>query len=140
MFVLAVDYDGTVFSGAYPEKGDPVQDVIDKVKEFQNVESCETVLWTCREGKSLEEAVKRCEEVGLKFDAINDNTSSVHEWIAAEAKESGDTFASRKIFADYYVDDRAHNIDLFLTIDVKATCTLKEKNATDESEIMVNED
>ena len=33
-FKIAVDYDGTLFEGSWPEKGAPNQDVIDKVKGF----------------------------------------------------------------------------------------------------------
>jgi len=119
-FILAVDYDGTLFEGSWPEKGEPRQDVIDKVKEFKS-HGAEIVLWTCREGISLDEALKRCKEVGLEFDAINVNAPSQLEYMAEKAKD-GEYFANRKIFADFYLDDRSHNVDFFLKINVKATC------------------
>jgi hypothetical protein len=120
-FILSCDYDGTLFSGSYPEKGEPKQDVIDKVKEFKNTGLCEIILWTCREDKSLEEALIRCKEVGLEFDAVNENAPSQLKYME-EKKKEGEIFATRKIFANFYLDDRSYNIDFFLKIDAKSTC------------------
>lgn len=57
------------------------------------------ILWTCREGKSLEQAAKWCAQHGLIFDAVNAN---IHDpgygWPD-----------SRKVYADLYIDDRAVN-------------------------------
>jgi L-rhamnose isomerase len=119
-FILAVDYDGTLFEGSWPEKGAPRQDVIDKVKEFK-AHGSEIALWTCREDKSLKEAIERCQEVGLEFDAINSNTPAELAYMKEKYKK-GEVFALRKIFADFYLDDKAYNIDFFLKINVKATC------------------
>lgn len=120
-FIVAIDYDGTLFEGSYPDHGDPIQNVINKIKEFKK-HGAEIVLWTCREGKSLKEAIKRCKQEGLVFDAINENAPSQLEYMKQKAKE-GSLLALRKIFADIYVDDRANgSIDYFLKIDVEATC------------------
>ena len=119
-FILACDFDDTLFSGSYPEKGEPIQEIIDKVKEFIE-NGAEVVLWTCREGKTLEEAVARCKEVGLEFAAINENSPSQVEYLEEE-KFKGNVFATRKIFADFYLDDKSHNLDFFLTIKAKETC------------------
>jgi len=117
-FILACDYDGTLFEGSYPDKGDPKQDVINKVKEFKKY-GAEIVLWTCRGGQPLQEAVERCkEEADLEFDAVNHNAPSNQEWIDSE-RANGQEFCDRKIFAHFYVDDRAANLDIFLGIDVK---------------------
>lgn len=119
-FVLAVDYDDTLFSGGIKVKGKAKEDIINHVKEFKN-NGAEIVLWTCREGSGLEEAVSRCKEVGLEFDAINENAPSVVKYVK-ERKEEGETLASRKILADFYLDDKAFNLDFFLKIKVKETC------------------
>jgi len=119
-FILSVDYDGTLFEGSWPEKGDPKQDVIDKVKLFRK-NGAEIALWTCREGISLKEALVRCKEVGLEFDSINQNTPSQVKYMADRMAE-GEEFSTRKIFADFYLDDRSYNIELFLRIDVESTC------------------
>lgn len=121
MFTLAVDYDGTLFEGMYPEIGEPKLDVIAKTKEFIDA-GAEVALWTCREGKSLKEAVDRCREQGLVFTAINDNTPSQHEYNRRVKLSGKEMFAQRKIYADLYVDDKAPgSIDFFLKINVPKT-------------------
>ena len=119
-FLLAVDYDGTLFEGSWPNQGKPIQDIIDKVKKFKEL-GAEVVLWTCREGISLKEALERCKEEGLEFDAVNDNAPSQLEYMAEKAAQ-GEIFATRKIFADFYLDDRAMNLDIFRTINPEETC------------------
>jgi hypothetical protein len=119
-FILAADYDGTLFEDSFPESGAPKQNIIDRVKEFIEY-GAEVVLWTCREGKALDEAVSRCKEMGIEFVAINENAPSQLKYMEEE-KKKGDIFATRKIFADFYLDDRAHNLDFFLTIKAKETC------------------
>ena len=121
MFILAIDFDGTLFEGSWPGIGSPKQGVIDKVKEFQETGLCELVLWTCREGVSLEQALNRCEEVGLKFDSVNSNAPSQLKYMEEKAAQ-GEIFATRKIFADFYLDDKSYNIDIFLRINVEETC------------------
>ena len=116
-FVLAVDYDETLFESAFPKKGSPKEDIISKVKEFKNA-GAEIALWTCREGDSLKEAVESCSEQGLEFDAVNENVPSVKSYI----KEKDDVLAQHKILADFYVDDKALNLDTFLAINVEKTC------------------
>lgn len=56
------------------------------------------MLWTCRNGDRLLEAVKWCEKLGLKFDTVNENLPEVLEWMGGD---------SRKIFADWYIADRS---------------------------------
>ena len=119
-FVLAVDYDDTLFSGGIEAEGTSKEEIINKVKEFKE-NGAEIVLWTCREGIGLKEAVKKCKEVGLEFDSINENSPSVVKYIMGKEKE-GWTLASRKILADFYLDDKAFNLDFFLKVKVKETC------------------
>jgi len=120
-FILAVDFDGTLFDGDYPEKGNPKVDIINKIKEFKK-HGAEIALWTCREEDVLQEAVERSKEQGLEWDAVNDNTPSQKKFMAKVLKENGEVFATRKIFADFYLDDKAMNLDIFLKINVKETC------------------
>ena len=121
-FMLAVDYDDTLFEGPYPKKGKPKWDIVNKVKQFIQC-GAEVVLWTCREGSSLAEAVKRCkDELGLEFVGINENAPTAKKWISDEKRKSGDVFAATKIYADFYLDDKSNNLDIFLAIDVEKTC------------------
>lgn len=119
-FILAVDFDGTLFETDSLEIKGVKQDIIDKVKEFKK-EGAELILWTCREGTPLEDAIKVCKKNGLEFDAINENAPSWVEYQSEKAKD-GDIFAIRKVFANFYLDDRSCNLGFFLRIDVRATC------------------
>ena len=56
------------------------------------------ILWTCREGDSLEEALAWCKDQELEWDAVNDNLPEIIEAFGANP---------RKIMANYYLDDRA---------------------------------
>lgn len=119
-FILGVDFDGTLFETESLEIKEPKQEIIDKVKKFKEC-GAEIILWTCREGTQLENALRSCKEIGLEFDAVNENAPSWVEYQKEKAKE-GEIFAIRKIFANFYLDDRSCNLEFFLEIDAKATC------------------
>ena len=55
------------------------------------------ILWTCRAGEALSNAVEWCREQNLEFDAVNDNLPEIIEFYGHN---------SRKISCDYYIDDR----------------------------------
>ena len=95
--IIAVDFDGTLCKNEYPQIGVPIYSVINKLK-IEQERGAQLILWTCRRGKELAEAVFWCSIHGLMFDAINDNVKSTIE------RFGGD---SRKIYADEYWDDRA---------------------------------
>lgn len=94
---IAIDFDGCLFSDAYPGIGEPNWNVIHKAKEEQAA-GAGLILWTCREGRLLQEALDACESCGLEFDAVNE---SLAEWI----EEYGTR--PRKVGASEYWDDRA---------------------------------
>lgn len=58
------------------------------------------ILWTCRVGERLQEAVEWCKQYGLEFDAVNENLPETIEYWDGE---------SRKVFADVYIDDKSVN-------------------------------
>ena len=95
--VIAVDFDGTLCENRYPKIGAPNGALIEQLREEQESGAL-VILWTCRDGKLLEEAVSWAKKQGLRFDYVNRNAP---ERIRAYR---GDT---RKISADVYVDDRA---------------------------------
>lgn len=96
--IIAVDFDGTLVEDSYPEIGEPIKPIWGALKDEQRNGS-KIILWTCRNGKALEEAVKFCTEVmGFHFDAINENLDEV------KILYGGDT---RKVFADEYWDDKS---------------------------------
>lgn len=95
--IIAVDFDGTLCYNVWPGIGDPKVEVIEFIKQ-EKIKGSKIILWTCREGNLLQEAVSWCANHGIYFDAVNDNL-----------RESIDMYEgnSRKIFADIYIDDKA---------------------------------
>lgn len=97
MKAIAIDFDGCLCDNAYPAIGAPHWGVIARAKMEQEA-GAGLILWTCREGQLLLEAVAACESWGLHFDAINESLPS---WVAAFDN------APRKVGASEYWDDRA---------------------------------
>lgn len=94
---IAIDFDGCLCVNKYPEIGEPILHVIDEAKK-QQAAGAGLILWTCRQGKELEEAVAACEKCGLRFDAVNENLPSWKEFFEND---------TRKVGANEYWDDRA---------------------------------
>ena len=94
--VIAVDFDGTLCENAWPEIGAPKEHSIGFCLGVKAAGG-KLILWTCREGKMLEDAVHWCAEHGLTFDAVNANLPERIEHYNTDP---------RKIGADFYVDDR----------------------------------
>ena len=84
--IIAIDFDGVLFTEAYPAVGMPIAPNINRAKN-ERANGAVLILWTCREGKA----------VGLEFDYVNEN--------AAELKEAFGT-DPRKIAATEYWDDK----------------------------------
>ena len=94
---IAIDFDGCLCENDWPEIGAPHMDVINAaIDEKKN--GAALILWTCRVGERLGEAVAWCAGFGLEFDAVNAN---LPERIAAYQNDC------RKVNADEYWDDRA---------------------------------
>lgn len=96
--IIAVDFDGTLCENDWPNIGKPNFPLIWHLTEQKIKYGDKLILWTCRAGKRLEEAIQWCKERGLEFDAVNKNLPEVLEWMDTD---------SRKIYADIYIDDRA---------------------------------
>ena len=94
---IAVDFDGCLCKNKWPDIGDPNWEAIDELIRRQS-EGDKVILWTCRSGEQLEEAIVWCRTRGLRFDAVNDNTQEAKEFFKGE---------SRKIYANEYWDDKA---------------------------------
>ena len=101
--IIAVDFDGTLCRNAYPRIGEPRVTMINFLKNIQRKngpDACKIILWTCRTGDLLAEAVEWCETMGVKFDSVNENLPEIIEEFGGD---------SRKIYADIYIDDRICN-------------------------------
>lgn len=94
---IAIDFDGCLCSNAFPDIGAPNWVVITKAAK-ERATGAGLILWTCREGKLLEDAVAACARWGLHFDAVNE---SLPDWIEAFGTQP------RKVGATEYWDDRA---------------------------------
>lgn len=95
--IVAVDFDGTLVTNKYPYLGEPIVPVIEAIKRLRDC-GWKTILWTCRTGDQLDEAIGFCKSFGLEFDEVNRNLPEVREYFG------GDT---RKVFANIYVDDKS---------------------------------
>lgn len=94
---IAIDFDGCLCVDAFPDIGAPNWAAIDRAKAEQ-LAGAGLILWTCREGQLLQDAVDACRKWGLTFDAINE---SLPDWIEAFGT------MPRKVGASEYWDDKA---------------------------------
>ena len=95
--VIAVDFDGTLCEHRFPDIGEPHRDVITGLIRLRKA-GYKLILWTCREGEYLMNAVRWCHQHSLDFDALNENLTETVRTLRADP---------RKIIADVYLDDRA---------------------------------
>jgi hypothetical protein len=104
--VVAVDFDGVLSLGKFPQCGPANDDMIGLLKRLIADSSPYRpfyILWTSRSGAYLDEAVEWLQEQGLVFDFVN-----------KQPYETPKNY-TRKILADLYVDDRAITPEQFLT-------------------------
>lgn len=97
-YIIAVDFDNTLFISNGTEILTPIWKTINycrAVREKGHI----LILWTCRNGIYLQEAIEACKKVGLEFDYVNENTKENLEFYGG--------IDNRKIWADIYIDDRA---------------------------------
>lgn len=92
---IAVDFDGTIVEHRYPDIGKQRPFAMDTLRAFI-ADGHHVILWTVREGKQLEEAVRFCKERGVEFYAVNSEYPN-DSWTDAPSP--------RKIRADVYIDD-----------------------------------
>lgn len=97
--IYAVDFDGTLCESVWPGIGPPNMVLIDHLIKRQ-AQGNKIILWTCRCGERLQDAVKWCKQYGLEFDAVNENLPEMIEHYGNDP---------RKIFADCYLDDKNVN-------------------------------
>lgn len=100
--IIAVDFDGTLAKTRFPEILAPIPEMIEYCRQLQE-NGAVLILYTCRKGKDLSDAVEWSRRQGIVFDYVNENTA---ENIANYGGED-----TRKIFAHEYIDDRAVNPD-----------------------------
>jgi len=97
--VIACDFDGTITEkNSFPEIAKIRKHAAEAIRKFQNAGHT-VVLWTCREGKYLDEARVFLRLNGIELDGFNYSPYQLQ---------------SRKIVADVYIDDK----NVFMVDDV----------------------
>ena len=94
--IIAIDFDGTIHNGVYPDIGDPIEGAIEAIRQIKE-DGNFIIIWTCRESKRNDEMIEWLDKNKIPFDSINENASFMIEKFNSD---------SRKIFADIYIDDR----------------------------------
>lgn len=132
--IIAVDFDGTIVEHRYPEIGKELPFATASLRQLI-ADGHKLILWSVREGELLDNAVKWCEERGVRFFAVN---ADIDEDAADKA---GTKHFSRKIKAHLFIDDR--NIGglpdwgaIYQMISRRQTYAdyLSQQNAPDEGE------
>lgn len=95
--IIAIDFDGTLNDGCYPDCSHPNMYIIRRALE-ERAKGAKLILWTAREEKDLDDAVNACKSWGLEFDAVNENIPEIVEIYG---------YATRKVAASEYWDDKA---------------------------------
>ena len=104
---IAIDFDGTIVSNAFPAIGEPLPGAIETLRDLQAA-GHRLVLWTCRANhrwdKSkhyLDQAVDWLKKHGIELAGSNECL------LVDELEELPHSqFEHFKIFADLYIDDR----------------------------------
>ena len=96
--VVAVDFDDSIAYTHYPTIIKPLPHAMDVLRVLMNDPYTILILWTCREGECLQQALDFCELYGIKFDYVNENCKERIEYYDND---------SRKIGADLYIDDKS---------------------------------
>lgn len=95
--VIAVDFDGTIVEHRYPQIGEERPFATEILRKLI-ADRHRLILWTVRDGKLLEDAVKWCEERGVTFYAVNSERSAMFN-------EERNSNLSCKLNADVFIDD-----------------------------------
>lgn len=104
--IIAIDFDGTIVENNYPDIGAPRLPVINAIKTLQS-QGHEFILWTCRAGEQLDQAIQFLEQQGLHFTKVNQDSD--YHLNMFEGRP-------RKIGADFYVDDKSLSPDSFVEL------------------------
>lgn len=70
--IIAVDFDGTLCESAYPSIGDVMPGAKKSLEELRE-KGHYIIIWTCRTGELLVNAINWLLEEGIPFDRVNDH-------------------------------------------------------------------
>ncbi len=94
---IAVDFDGTIVRHRYPDIGSEIPFAVQTLKMLTR-EGHHLILWSCREGQLLQDAIDWCRERGLEFYAVNKDFP--------EEDVDKNRHYSRKLKVELFIDDR----------------------------------
>jgi hypothetical protein len=94
--IIAIDFDGTISRGPFPEIRGEVPYAAASLREIAE-KGHYIIIWTCRSGSYLLNAVNWLLERGIPFHRVNDhNPDNMVEYGPG----------GKKVFADVYIDDQ----------------------------------
>jgi len=100
--VIAIDFDGTIVSHAYPKIGELYKYAKESINWLYDSGRFYIIIWSCRAGQDEVDMIEFLNEKGIKYHAINENCQ---EFLTkCEAEKCG---TPRKIYYDILVDDRS---------------------------------
>jgi len=94
--IIAIDFDGTLHTGRWPNIGAPTPYAIEVMQKLKN-DGHYLIIWTCREGERQTEMVNWLLEKGIPFDRINEHKPGTAELYG---------YSARKVYAHLYIDDK----------------------------------
>jgi hypothetical protein len=114
--IYAFDFDGTIVESKFPEIGNIKKDTVDFMKKCHE-KGHRVIIWTCRTGKYLLDMKKFLIKNHIPFDYINNDPEN--------------SLKSKKIYADYYIDDKAVNVNDIKSIEKTAKVKSKFQEMKD---------
>ena len=84
--IYAVDFDGTLCESVWPGIGEPNFALINHLIKRRQ-QGNKVILWTCRCGERLQEAIDWCADLGLGFDAVNENLPDMIEFYGNDCRK-----------------------------------------------------
>lgn len=93
--IIAIDFDGTMHTGKWPEIGSPVPYLADMMQKLA-ADGHKLIIWTCREGQPQTDMVNWLLAHDIPFHSVNDHIPGSWEMYGNK---------SRKVYAHVYIDD-----------------------------------
>ena len=90
--IIAIDFDGTIVDHEYPEIGSLKYGAVKALKSFKKA-GHQIIIWTCRQGDDERQVRLFLRKNKIPFDTVN-------------TPIPGFDLATRKIYADVYIDDK----------------------------------
>jgi len=94
--IIAVDFDGTLHDGHWPDIGNPKYFSVEVMQRLK-ADGHYLIIWTCREGERQTEMINWLIGQGIPFDRVNDHKPESVELYGCN---------SRKVYAHLYIDDK----------------------------------